>query len=64
MLFGLGPLELLVIGALLVLLLGPRASRRLFERGRRHWHDFRRLRRTVKNPLGALLDDSDDPPRS
>ena len=42
--FGLGLTELLIIGALVVLLLGPATSRRLFNRARTLWDDYRRLR--------------------
>jgi Sec-independent protein translocase protein TatA len=61
--FGLGLTELLIIGALVVLLLGPATSRRLFTRARTLWTDFRRLRVAARNPLSHLTRPKNDPPR-
>ncbi len=61
--FGLGLTELLIIGALVVLLLGPATSRRLFTRARSLWTDFRRLRTAARNPLSHLTRPKNDPPR-
>ena len=61
--FGLGLTELLIIGVLVVLLLGPATSRRLFDRARDLWSNYRRLRDAARNPLDHLTRPKDDPPR-
>ena len=61
--FGLGLTELIIIGVLVVLLLGPATSRRLFKRARTLWSDYRRLREAARNPLSHLTRSKDNPPR-
>ncbi len=59
--FGLGLTEMIAIGVLLVLVLGPATSRRLFGQGKKFWTDYRRIRSAVKNPLGLLDPDRKNP---
>ena len=60
--FGLGLTEMILIGGLLLLLLGPATSRRLLARVRTLWADYTRLRSAARNPLDHLLQPKDDPP--
>jgi Sec-independent protein translocase protein TatA len=52
--FGFGLTEMIVIGVLLVLVLGPATSRRLFTSGKKLWGDYRRIRSAVRDPVGSL----------
>lgn len=61
--FGLGLTELIVIGVVVVLLLGPATSRRLFHRVRDLWSNYQRMRDAARNPLDHLTRPKDDPPR-
>lgn len=58
--FGFGLTEMIVIGVLLMLVLGPATSRRLFTSGKKLWGDYRRLRAAVRNPLSVLDPDRRD----
>jgi len=61
--FGLGLTEMVLIGGLLLLLLGPATSRRLLALARRLWTDYTRLRSAARTPLDHLIGPKNDRPR-